>query len=217
MARKKPSQADIRFGQRLARLRKAATLTQQDVATAFKLSVQAVSGWERGAALPGIHRLPQLAALYNQTLEGLIGFVSKGRAKRIGVPVVSYVQAGEWKSTRDGIQFDSERFVSCDTPVSEFAFALQIEGKSMEKRFLEGDVIIVEPRNMLDPQIGDFVVAKESADQKATFKQYWRHRGSVVELRPLNEEHPLLTIDETTPGEIIGTMIEHHSYRRRLG
>lgn len=217
MARKEPSPADIRFGQRLARLRKSATLTQQDVASAFELTVQAVSGWERGATLPGIHRLPQLAALYNQTLEGLIGFVSKGRAKRIGVPVVSYVQAGEWKPAKDGIQFDAERFVSSDVPVSEFAFALEIEGKSMEKRFSEGDVIIVEPLRMLDPQIGDFVVAKENADHKATFKQYWRRRGSVVELRPLNDEYPLLTMDDTTPGEIIGTMVEHHSYRRNPG
>lgn len=52
----------------------------------------------------------------------------------------------------------SFEYIMTDTDMSEFTFALRIEGDSMEPDFKEGDIIIVDPE--LEPIPGEFVVAK---------------------------------------------------------
>ncbi|WP_391540669.1 LexA family protein [Lonepinella koalarum] len=73
---------------------------------------------------------------------------------------------------------DSEDFeyILTDLDVSENAFALKIKGDSMEPDFIEGDVIIVDPK--IQPHAGEFVVAV-NGDYEATFKKI----PSVTRLR----------------------------------
>lgn len=138
------------------------------------------------------------------------------------IPVISYVQAGGWTTTADpyprGQGFAE---MAVDSAIGPRAFGLQIQGDSMIDRFREGDRVAIDPD--VQPRPGDFVVAVEErqgdGDREATFKQY-RPRGAdsrgrpIIELRPLNDAWPLITLDTRNPGKIIGTMIEHHSYRR---
>jgi len=134
------------------------------------------------------------------------------------VSVISYVQAGAWTDAADpypkGGGFGE---MAVDSPMGPHAFALEIRGDSMADRFREGDRVAIDPDVL--PHPGDFVVAKEQREEEATFKQY-RLRGfdtknrPIIELRPLNDAWHTITLDAKNPGRIIGTMIEHHSYRR---
>lgn len=145
----------------------------------------------------------------------------KGRAMvKIGrtVPVIDYVQAGAWTQVANPHALgQGHAEMAIDTGAGPLVFALEIKGTSMLDRFHEGDRIAIDPS--IEPLPGDFVVAKEKSSEEATFKQY-RPRGSdgrgrpVIELRPLNDSWPLITLDAKNPGTIVGTMIEHHSYRR---
>lgn len=134
------------------------------------------------------------------------------------IPVISYVQAGHWTEAADPYAA-GEGFaeIHADTVVGARAFALEILGPSMLNRFQERDRIIVDPD--VQPMPGDFVVAKEDRDEGVTFKQY-RPRGEdargrpVIDLRPLNDDWPTITLDARNPGRIVGVMVEHHSYRR---
>ena len=140
------------------------------------------------------------------------------RPKERTIPVISYVQAGQWTTTTEayaeGNGYDEIR---ADKFIGENSFALDIKGTSMLPRFLEGDRIIIDPD--IEPIPGDFVVAKEDRDGGAVFKQY-RPRGfdarrrPIIELTPLNEAWPTIILDVRNPGRIIGTMVEHHSYRK---
>ncbi len=58
---------------RLARLRQAKRLSLGDVADALQLSKPTVWAWEKGRAKPADHRLPAIAALYDITLDELVG------------------------------------------------------------------------------------------------------------------------------------------------
>ena len=49
----------------LKRLRMANKLTQQQVADHLMISNQSISKWEKGEALPSIEFLPQIAELFN--------------------------------------------------------------------------------------------------------------------------------------------------------
>lgn len=133
------------------------------------------------------------------------------------IPLVSYVQAGEWTETVDSYHpGDAASWIFTDQELSVSAFALEIKGDSMLPEFKPGDRVIIDPA--VRPNPGDFVVAK-NGDHEATFKKYRprgvnEHGDQVIELVPLNPDFPSIRSD-TSPLTIIGTMMEHHKYRKK--
>lgn len=132
------------------------------------------------------------------------------------IPLINYVQAGEL--TEIGASFSGEamEYLLTDLALSEYSFALEIQGDSMLPEFKAGDRIIVDRE--VHPRPGDFVVARNGG-YEATFKKY-RPRGisetgqEVFELVPLNDDFPTLYSDRQ-PLIVIGTMVEHRKYYRR--
>ncbi|MBE6935793.1 MAG: helix-turn-helix transcriptional regulator [Ruminococcaceae bacterium] len=61
------------FGKKLAALRKERGLTQDAVAERLSVSPQAVSKWENDSSCPDITLLPQIAKLYDTTIDTLFG------------------------------------------------------------------------------------------------------------------------------------------------
>lgn len=132
------------------------------------------------------------------------------------VPVLNKIPAGGPKQIIDdylaGAGMDD---IATDQEVGKYAFALIINGTSMEPKYKTGDKVIIDPD--VRPRPGDFVAAKCNGDE-GTFKKY-RPRGhdtqgnEVFELVPLNEDYPILRSDQMRI-EIIGTEVEHRSYRR---
>jgi SOS-response transcriptional repressor LexA len=135
------------------------------------------------------------------------------------VPVLDYVQASEWMASAKPypIMERTEILWTRLPQLSERAFALVVEGESMIDEFYPGDIVIVDPD--VAPRPGDYVVAKTASEDALTFRKY-RPRGMdragkpVVELAPLKDDYPATVIDSTSPGLIIGTMVEHRKYRR---
>lgn len=132
------------------------------------------------------------------------------------VPLINYVQAGEL--TEIGASFSGEamEYLLTDLRLSDYSFALEIQGESMSPEFRPGDRIIVDRE--VHPRPGDFVVARNGG-YEATFKKY-RPRGisetgdEVFELVPLNDDYPTLYSTRQSL-VIIGTMVEHRKYYRR--
>lgn len=138
-----------------------------------------------------------------------------GKPKGRQVPLISYVQAGLWREVVDPYAPGAgEDELLTQLSLGPHAFALTIHGNSMLPEFREGDIILVDPDVVPTP--GDYVVAR-NAENEATFKKY-RSRGvnahgePIIELVPLNPDFPTLH-SETTPIQIIGTMMEHRRYR----
>ncbi len=63
----------VNMGNRIAELRKAAGLTQEQLASKLSISAQAVSKWETGASFPDISILPELCAILGVTTDELLG------------------------------------------------------------------------------------------------------------------------------------------------
>ena len=61
------------FGQRFQRLRKNASLTQEDVATKLNITAQAVSKWENDVSAPDISVLVELSDILSVSLDELLG------------------------------------------------------------------------------------------------------------------------------------------------
>ncbi len=71
------------FGSKIAYYRKAKNLTQEELASQFDISNQAVSKWETGQSYPDVELLPKIADFFEISLDELFGreFVQKSAAE----------------------------------------------------------------------------------------------------------------------------------------
>lgn len=125
------------------------------------------------------------------------------------VPLISWVQAGNWAEIVDNyVPGDGELIAARDSKPGKFAFALRVEGDSMVSHnhisFPPGTILIVDPSRL--PAAGDFVVAKDVETGCATFKRLMQDAGRWF-LKPLNPAYPLMPIDDPAI-RVIGVVIE---------
>ncbi len=62
-----------KIGKKIATLRKNSNMTQMELADNLGISFQAVSNWERGSSMPDISKLPELAEIFEVSLDELLG------------------------------------------------------------------------------------------------------------------------------------------------
>lgn len=122
--------------------------------------------------------------------------------------VISWMQAGkltELEEQAETYQSTEGEPVISDKSVSEQAFALKVQGKSMEPRFFEGDVIIVDPK--LECHTGDLCVAR--INDQTTFKRY-HETSAEIRLEPLNGKYEILVVPKDRPVDfnILGKVVD---------
>jgi SOS-response transcriptional repressor LexA len=192
-------------------------LTQEQFAERFHTTKQNISHWENDKGSPSTETIIQMHNMVKGKvkLPGMENFDNPEHMVQ-KVPLVDYVQAGMLREAADPYEVGggmAEVFVNGRW--SRRSFALQIKGDSMSPDFKEGDIIVVDPE--LEPRPGDFVIAKNGANE-ATFKKY-RPRGidanqaMVFELSPINPDYPSMRSD-TEDIFIVGVMVEHHKKYR---
>lgn len=109
------------------------------------------------------------------------------------VPLISWVQAGDYKQVIDNLALgDAEDWIDTTVPIRSHTFALRVSGDSMEPDFPDGSIIIVEPERA--PQPGDFVVVR-NGENGATLKQLIKD-GSDWLLKPSNSRYPIKPLPE---------------------
>ena len=229
----------MNVNERIKSRRMACGLTQDQVANRVGVTRVAVSHWERGGADPDGRYLNELAAALGVSVDWLLTGKEEGSMgvseppfpgyrnvepaeipQGTRVPILSYVQAGQWREMcEQATAFDgSLEYVAAGVSVGSCAFGLWVRGNSMEPDFKEGDLLIVDPDEA--PKAGDFVIAKNGSEE-ATFKKY-RSRGEYddgrprFELVPLNDDHETLSTDQTHIA-IIGVVVEHRRILKRGG
>lgn len=107
------------------------------------------------------------------------------------VPLISWVQAGDWAEVVDSYQpGEAEAWIDTLKKYGKNTFALRVNGDSMSPRFPDGCIITVDPD--CREENGSFVVAKINHDE-ATFKQLVSDGGRIY-LKPLNERYPIMDV-----------------------
>jgi transcriptional regulator with XRE-family HTH domain len=74
----------VNLAETIRKLRKAENLTQEEVAAALGVTLQAVSRWETGASLPDVELLPSIAAFFGVTLDALFGVDPESEEAKLG-------------------------------------------------------------------------------------------------------------------------------------
>lgn len=199
-------------------------------------SSQTIKNWEyRGISQRGLNKAQSKVGINSQWLEsgdgpmfhqrhdndasflvseaGRQGFAFENvddAPARGRVPLISWIQAGSFSDVQDFYQpGEADEWVTAyHSSPSRHAFALRVDGDSMTaptgRSFPDGCVIVVDP--LRGPKHGDYVVAKNTATQKATFKQLTSD-GLLSYLKPLNPAYPTVEIDDHKI-VIVGVVIE---------
>ena len=193
--------------QRLRKLRKSQRLTQAELASWLGIHRTYLVLIEKGKKVPSprlersildfMERAERQSAYPRPFIDGGPGtrpsaLTPEPAAKR--VPVVSWAAAGAARAYED-LANQIEEVVESDCKDSN-AFAIIIEGDSMETKFYAGDRVVFAPN--YEPRNGDAVVAKLN-DGRVYFKYYYRtgHEGTRVKLVSENQNYGPLEFDRS--------------------
>lgn len=109
------------------------------------------------------------------------------------IPLISWVQAGEWSEVIDNFApGDAEEWPPCPVRHSASTFALRVRGESMQNplgrpSFCDGDLIFVDPER--PAMHNSLVIVRLDDSKEATFKRLVIE-GDQQYLRPLNPAWP---------------------------
>lgn len=175
-----------RFGETLRDARKAAGLTQQEVADAASTSKSYVSDLERGArSIPPGNMLERLAAAVGVEPHQLLG---SGAAKvnAATVPVVGYVQAGAEAILYAEGQgpFD---MVTAPPKATPQTVALQSRGESLGPLLAEWLVFYDDVRSPITPDLHGELCVLGLPDGRVVVKQLKPARDGLFHLISQNE------------------------------
>lgn len=121
------------------------------------------------------------------------------------VPLISWVQAGSWTTIAD---YPHElQNVETSYRARRHTFAVKVRGDSMQPKFPDGCIIIVEPDE--EATHGKYVVVRQNGDSEATFKQLIADGGTLF-LRPVNDRYPIMPMrpDAVIVGVVKQMMME---------
>lgn len=205
------------FNERLKKARIASGLTQEEVAKAVGMKQSSYNHLEQTGKRSGFS--VQLATALNVDPTWLT--TGKGQMKPanasgnsnltpIGwdlgkVPLISSVQAGNWCEAVDNFHpGDAEEWLPAPARHGPHAYALRVVGTSMEPRFREGEIVVIDPE--VPAVSGRFVVAKKAGTQEVTLKQLVIEAGDSY-LKALNPHWPQPIIRMTEEWIVCGSVI----------
>ena len=179
----------------LKKLRKAHGWTLRELSVRSGIAISTLGNFENGCTGISVPALLKLAHLFQISLDQLLfGSGEDGLDLNVRkpslVPVISWARAGSARDYSD-LSSQLDEVLPSEHP-DENAFALILDGDSMEPEFHAGDRVVFSPNT--EPRNGDYVVARfrENADPVyslgVVFKKYKRvgKYGEKVLLQSLN-------------------------------
>lgn len=128
-------------------------------------------------------------------------------SRSFSYPEISWVQAGTAREAGEVGNVALCPQHSSEVWAGDNAFWLRVTGSSMTAAsgpsFPEGTLILVAPD--IEPRPGQYVVARMTSTNEATFKQLTRDAGDLY-LRPLNPSYGTKHLDDSW--EIVGTVLD---------
>lgn len=191
------------LAQRLKQSREQARISQRELAKRSGLSQQLISKLENGLveSTTEVFRLAEALRVAPRWLATGKGDarggenIADGPAVTAYIPLISWVAAGSWRDLADPYPpGEGEALVPVTCRTGPNAYALRVQGDSMEPVFPNGSVIIVDPA--VEPRQGSYVVVRLDEAEQATFKQLVIDGGARY-LKPLNPRYPLMEIRES--------------------
>ena len=182
---------------------------QNDLVNDLGLNKSTVSTWINGTKMPRMNTVERLAAYFGIEKFDLIEDKcdSNTTTKAVCIPVLGKVVAGVPLEAVEEI-LDYEEITPELAATGEF-FALQIRGRSMEPRMLEGDVVIVRKQD--DVESGDIAIVLVNGDEATVKKVKKMPTGITLIATNISVYEPHFYSNEEIndlPVQILGKVVE---------
>lgn len=187
------------FAWRLNRAQETLGLSQAEIAARLGATPQRVGNWFQGRNFPRKRELLELCRLLGTSVEALVhgetekssdpvDFIVQEAKAEYGVsvrevPVISWTHAGDAASYEAMPRHWHGRVASSSRDPR--AFALIVEGDSMEPKFFSGDRVVCEPTH--EPRNGKPVVAKYD-NEEVQLRIYHKLPSGKIRLASLRPE-----------------------------
>lgn len=140
---------------------------------------------------PSTESVSKVLAATGAQLDDFLRLIEPGeRVRRATVPLVGMTRAGSGRVfSDDGVPVGGPGWEEIDFPdlTDERAFAVEVQGDSMEPLYRDGDVLIVSPS--ADLRKGDRIVVR-LGNGEVLAKELKRRTARTIELASLNPAHP---------------------------
>jgi SOS-response transcriptional repressor LexA len=188
------------IGQRIDEVRIELGLKKTDIWKPIGLTSGVYAQWVNGTELKG-KNLTEVAKI----LKVIAEWLATGRGNKYpnniiqapdikgSVPLINSVQAGLWMEYLDTLQPGEGERIETTYKSRTHTYALRVHGDSMEPKFPDGAILIVEPDE--SPEPGRFVIVRQGDSQETTFKQLITDGGRLM-LKPLNPRYPIMALGD---------------------
>lgn len=139
---------------RLREARKAARMTQSEVAQQMNVNQNTYSYWENEKTKIDNVSLSKLAKIFNVTVDYLLGVDPPQSVKGVRIPIYGSVPAGIPLEAIENIE-GYEEITPALASKGEY-FALKIKGESMSPYILDKDIVIVRKQEAVES--GDIAI-----------------------------------------------------------
>ena len=204
------------FSKNLKFLRRKEGLSVEALGEKLKINPSTIYRWENGSMGATIKTAYDIAMFFDITIADLIGidlaneYLKQYNDDRTSlIPVLGVIKAGV------PIEAQEDVLEYIDMPIKAFQggrkyFALKISGDSMENKYQDGDIVVIEQTSDLEKiNNKDCVVMVNTSD--ATFKHITVTDDGVV-LNPLNPKYSLKFYTKeqvaTLPVIVLGVAVE---------
>lgn len=194
------------MNENLKNARKAARLTQAELASKIGITQSGYSDWERGETKIDSASLAKLSEILGVSIDYLVGKTNSPGNKYIRIPVLGRVAAGIPIDAIEEI-IDWEDISATAAADGEY-FGLVIKGRSMEPKISDGDTVIV--RKQPDVRDGEIAVVLVNGDE-GTVKKIKKgpHGVTLISSNPAYD--PMFYTNEEIeqlPVQILGRVVE---------
>lgn len=194
------------MNENLKNARKAARLTQAELASKIGITQSGYSDWERGETKIDSASLAKLSEILEVSIDYLVGKTNSPGNKYIRIPVLGRVAAGIPIDAIEEI-IDWEDISATAATDGEY-FGLVIKGRSMEPKISDGDTVIV--RKQPDVRDGEIAVVLVNGDE-GTVKRIKKgpHGVTLISSNPAYD--PMFFTNEEIeqlPVQILGRVVE---------
>lgn len=189
--------------------RKAAQLTQAEVAAQIGITQNAYSYWENGKVKIDNESLVKLSNLYGVSTDYLMGISEKTESGVISIPVLGAIPAGTPLEAIEDI-IDYEEIPRSLLSGGKEYFALQVKGDSMYPEYLPGDIVIVRKTPVCES--GDVCVVYVNGCDATLKRVKLNGDEKSMTLVPVNPAYPPRTYSQeeiaSVPVSIAGVIVE---------
>jgi len=162
---------------------------------------------------PKIATLLPIANYFSLTLNQLIGdaplpsfsqrCLGNYSIQAIKIPIISWEQATIWPQINNAEHVD---FLPVTTALNKDAFILQMKGTTMESRFPDGALLIIDTSIPYNDK--DFVIVRIEQQPEVIFRQLL-FDGNNIALKPLNSDFKTIYLEKNKDQySIIGVLVE---------